>query len=82
MEHFLEGIDPLRHWYINPNEKSNNYKSSLLSQLIKALMEQEHFLQGNIPLKHLLNTKPSFISYWRSAFNEVNNWALTLNSKI
>ena len=22
MEHFLEGIAPLRHWYINPNEKS------------------------------------------------------------
>ena len=27
MEHFLEGIAPLRHWYINPNEKSNKYKS-------------------------------------------------------
>ena len=23
IEHFLEGIAPLRHWYINPNEKSN-----------------------------------------------------------
>ena len=23
MEHFLEGIVLLRHWYINPNEKSN-----------------------------------------------------------
>ena len=22
MEHFLEGIAPLRHWYISPNEKS------------------------------------------------------------
>ena len=31
MEHFLEGIAPLRHWYINPNEKSNKYKSSLVS---------------------------------------------------
>ena len=31
MEHSLEGIAPLRHWYINPNEKSNKYKSSLLS---------------------------------------------------
>ena len=31
VEHFLEGITPLRHWYINPNEKSNKYKSSLLS---------------------------------------------------
>ena len=31
MGHFLEGIAPLRHWYINSNEKSNKYKSSLLS---------------------------------------------------
>ena len=34
MEHFLEGIDPLRHLYINPNEKSNKYKLSLMSQLV------------------------------------------------
>ena len=25
MEHFLKGIAPLRHWYINPNEKSKKY---------------------------------------------------------
>ena len=31
MDHFIEGIAPLRHWYINPNEKSNKYKLSLLS---------------------------------------------------
>ena len=31
MEHLLEGIAQFRHWYINPNEKSNKYKSSLLS---------------------------------------------------
>ena len=31
MEYFLEGIAASRHWYINPNEKSNKYKSSLLS---------------------------------------------------
>ena len=30
-EHFLEGIALLRHCHINPNEKSNKYKSSLLS---------------------------------------------------
>ena len=35
----------------------------------------EHFLQVNIPLRHLLNAKPLFISWWRSAFNEVNDWA-------
>ena len=29
MEHFLKVIaPPLRHWHINPNEKSNKYKSS------------------------------------------------------
>ena len=31
LEHLLKGIAPIRHWYINPNEKSNKYKSSLLS---------------------------------------------------
>ena len=30
-DHYLEGIAPLRHWYINPNEKSKNYKSPLWS---------------------------------------------------
>ena len=54
MAHFLEGIAPLRHWYINQNEKSNKYKSSLT----KALMG--HFVQGNVPLKHLLNVKTLF----------------------
>ena len=29
MEHFLKGIAPLRHWYFNPNDKDNEYKSSL-----------------------------------------------------
>ena len=55
MEHFLEGIAWLRHWYINPNEKSNKYKSSLLSLLTKDLTED--FLQGYVPLRHLLNAK-------------------------
>ena len=35
----------------------------------------EHFLQGNIPLRHLLNAKPPFNYERRSAFNEVNAWA-------
>ena len=73
MEHFLEGITPLRHWCINPNEQSNKYKSSLLSQLTKAL--PYHFLQRNVPLRHLLNAKPLFMSWQWSAFNEVNDWA-------
>ena len=48
MEHLLEGIALLKHLYINPNEKSNKYKSSLLSYGTRALMV--HFLQGNVPL--------------------------------
>ena len=74
MEHFLKWIALSRHWYINPNQKSNKYTSSLLSLLMKAL--KEHFLQGNVPLWHLLNAKPPFMSWWRSAFNKVNDWAL------
>ena len=78
MEHFLEVIAPLRHWYISPNEKSNKYKSSLLSLLTKALTE--HFLQGKVPLRHLLNAKPPFMSW--QMFNEVNNWALRKNKYV
>ena len=37
MEHFHEGITPLRHWYFNPNEKSNKYKSSLLELTYQSL---------------------------------------------
>ena len=44
MEHFPEGIAPLR---VNPNENSNKYK---------ALTEH---MEGNVPLRHLLNVKPS-----------------------
>ena len=73
MVHFLEGIAPIRFWYISPNENSNKYKSSLLSWLIKALTEC--FFQGNVPLRHPLNAKLPFLSLLRSAFNEVNDWA-------
>ena len=64
-------------WCINTKEKSNKYKSSLLSRLTKALTE--HFLQGNVPLRHLLNAKLPFMSWWRSALNEVNDWALDIS---
>ena len=74
MKYFLKGIALLGHWYINPNEKSNRYKSSLLSLLTKALTE--HFLQRNIPLRNLLNAKPPIMSRRRSAFNEVTDWDL------
>ena len=62
MENFLEASTLLRHmhWYINPNENCNKYKSSLLSYLTKALTE--HLLQGSIPLRHLLKAKHPFMS--------------------
>ena len=78
MEHFLKIIALLLHWYINPNEKSNKYKSSHLSWLTKALIE--HVLQGNVPIRYLINAKPLLhrwlISWRRSTFNEVNDWSL------
>ena len=78
MEHVLEGIALLRHLYINLYKKSNKYKYSLLSQITKAL--SDHFLKGNVQLMHLLNAKPSFMSWQRSASNEVPNaWVLKLN---
>ena len=61
MEHLLEGIAPLWHQNINPNKKSNKLTSSLLSYILnKALIK--HFLQGNISLRHLINTKLLFMS--------------------
>ena len=61
MEHFLAAIAPLRHWYINPNAKSNKYKSSLLGfKLTKALTE--YIFQENVPLRHMLNAKIGFVS--------------------
>ena len=38
-------------------------------------IRKEYFLQGNDPLKNLLNAKPLIMSWSRSAFNEVNDWA-------
>ena len=37
MQNFFKGIAPMRHWYINPNEKNDKYQSSLLNKLINAL---------------------------------------------
>ena len=37
IEHFLKGISLLRYWYINPNHRSNKYKSSLYQSLNGAL---------------------------------------------
>ena len=60
MKHFLEGIALLRHWYINPSEKSFKYKYYIQSYLTKTLTE--HLVQGNVPLRQLLNTKPQFMT--------------------
>ena len=38
----------------------------------------KHFPQGNVPLRHLLNAKPPFLSWQRCAFNEVNDWAFNI----
>ena len=35
----------------------------------------EHFLQGNVPISHMLNAKPPFMYWHISAFNEVNDCA-------
>ena len=40
MEHFLEGIAPLRQWYINPNEKSNNQGDK--GEVFHELNSKEH----------------------------------------
>ena len=61
MEHFLGGIAPLRHWRINPNEKSNKYNSFELTY---------QSLNGTLPsrkfsiLRHLINAKPLFNVYF------------------
>ena len=52
--YFFEGITPLRHWYINPNERINKYKFSLLCWLTNiALAEQ--YIQANVLLMYLIN---------------------------
>ena len=35
----------------------------------------EHFLQGNVPLRHLLNEETLFMSRLKFAIKEVNDWA-------
>ena len=36
MEHFLERITPLRHWYIYPNDKYNKYRALPSRRLLNA----------------------------------------------
>ena len=66
MEYFLEGIAPLRDRYINPNEESNKYKSSL------ELPYQS--LNRALPSRKCYNKcKTSIYVLMGSAFNEVND---------
>ena len=58
MEHFLEGIAPLRHWYINPSEKSNKYKSSLPNILAHVFM-----CIWTLKLIHIHSTSTIFITH-------------------
>ena len=66
MEHFLEGIAPLRHWYINPNENRNKYKSSLPSLTYQSL-------NGALPLKKCSNKASAKCKPSVYVFNEVND---------
>ena len=68
---FLEGNALLRHWYTILNETSNRYKTSPTYQGLSRLPEQ--FLQGNVPLRHLLNAKSLFMPWMWSAFNAILN---------
>ena len=49
MEHFLEGIAQLRHWYINQNENSNKiqiFSSELTNQSLNGTNQN----QGNLKI--------------------------------
>ena len=74
MERFLEGSAPLS---LNSEEKICICYSSHLGECANVLMEQ--FLQGNVPLRHLLNEESIMSSWLKSAIKEINNWALNLN---
>ena len=70
MEPFLEGSTALRPLQVNSEEEIYICYSSHLG----VLMEQ--FLEGNVPLRHLLNEKTLLMSWQRSAIKEVNDWDL------
>ena len=73
MEHFLEGITPLRHWYINPNEKSNIqfFSSELTYQSLNGALPSR-----KCSIKAPAKCKTPVLSWQRSTFNEVNDWVL------
>ena len=62
----------MEHWYINPNEKSNK---------IQIFSSELTYQRLNIPLRHLINAKTQFMSWQRSAVNEVNDWAPSVISR-
>ena len=62
MEQFLEGSAPLRLWEVNSEEEKISFcYSSHLGYCANVLME--HFLQGYVPLRHLLNEETLFSVY-------------------
>ena len=42
----------------------------------------EQFLQGNVPLRHLLNAETLFMSWQRITIQEENDWALYVGSSL
>ena len=72
MEHFLEGSAPLRLWQVNTEDNICICYSLHLGWCTNVLTEQ--FIQRNVPSRHLLNEETLFMSWWRSAIKEVNDW--------
>ena len=60
MEHFLDGSAPLRLWRVDSEEKICTCYSSHLGYYTNVLTEQ--FVQGNVPLRDLLNEETLFMS--------------------
>ena len=74
---FFSSFKQVPLWNISLKEflwdaKCNKYKFSLPSWITKTLIE--FFFQGNILLRLSLYAKPPLNSWYRSTFNEVNDW--------
>ena len=68
MEYFLEGIIPLRYWYIDPNKKPNRYKSSALELTYQSSNTTLHLRKCSIKTPAaVLNPKFPFLSRQRSS---------------
>ena len=63
----LEGIAPLRHWYLNPNKNSNKSIELIYQSHNRAIPLRKCSFKVLANLQHT--------SWQRSSFNEVNDWA-------